>query len=90
MSIDVDKGFKKAERRKRPLNQMTRGKMEAAEKRLSEMKKSLVSSDLLCKVICLNLGVREDSGSRLFRNKTGLTMKEWREAHRKKPASNPQ
>lgn len=51
--------------------------------RLKAMKEALMSSDSLHKNICLNLGIREDSGARLFKRRTGLTMSQWRKKHRR-------
>jgi AraC-like DNA-binding protein len=50
--------------------------------RLAKMKEQLAQSDSPCKVICIDLGIREDVGARLFKNATGLTMEEFRKMHR--------
>lgn len=42
------------------------------------MKERLQASRVPCKVICLDLGLREDVGARLFKNSTGMTMQEFR------------
>jgi methylphosphotriester-DNA--protein-cysteine methyltransferase len=54
--------------------------------RIARMKEQLAQSDSLCKVICLDLGIREDVGARLFKNATGLTMEEFRKMHRRSVA----
>ncbi len=51
------------------------------ESRVSRMKESLLSSEAPCKVICLDLGLREDVGARLFKNSTGMTMEEFRKTY---------
>jgi len=55
----------------------------AAVARVKEMKRLLVSSELLQKEICYAVGIREDSGARLFRAKTGTTMTLWRRRNAK-------
>lgn len=52
------------------------------ESRVARMKERLQTSDIPCKVVCLDLGLREDVGARLFRNMTGMTMEEFRKMHR--------
>lgn len=52
--------------------------------RVKAMQHELMSSDSLHKNICLNLGIREDSGARLFKRRTGLTMTQWRAKRRLK------
>jgi methylphosphotriester-DNA--protein-cysteine methyltransferase len=52
------------------------------ESRLARIKEQLAQSDSPCKVICIDLGIREDVGARLFKNATGLTMEEFRKMHR--------
>ena len=52
------------------------------ESRVSKMKEQLLASRAPCKVICLNLGLREDVGARLFKNTTGMTMEEFRKSYR--------
>ena len=51
------------------------------ESRVSRMKERLLTSNDPCKVICLDLGLREDVGSRLFKNSTGMTMEEFRRSY---------
>jgi len=51
------------------------------ESRVSRMKELLLTSEAPCKVICLDLGLREDVGARLFKNTTGMTMEEFRRAY---------
>jgi AraC-like DNA-binding protein len=53
------------------------------ESRIARMKEQLAQSDSLCKVICIDLGIREDVGARLFRNATGMTMEEFRKMYRR-------
>jgi AraC-like DNA-binding protein len=53
------------------------------ETRIVRMKEQLIQSDYLCKVICLDLGIREDVGARLFKNATGMTMEEFRKMYRR-------
>ncbi|HTY36139.1 MAG TPA: hypothetical protein VMH23_03455 [Bacteroidota bacterium] len=49
--------------------------------RVGRIKERLLTSDAPCKVICLELGVREDVGARLFKSSTGMTMEEFRKAY---------
>jgi AraC-like DNA-binding protein len=51
------------------------------ESRVLRMKEQLLGSRAPCKVICLNLGLREDVGARLFKNTTGMTMEEFRKSY---------
>jgi AraC-like DNA-binding protein len=53
------------------------------ESRIERMKAQLAQSDCLCKVICIDLGIREDVGARLFKNATGMTMEEFRKLYRR-------
>ena len=53
------------------------------ESRISRMKEQLAQSDSPCKVICIDLGVREDVGARLFKNATGMTMEQFRKMYRR-------
>jgi AraC-like DNA-binding protein len=53
------------------------------ETRIERMKDELAKSDSPCKVICIDLGMREDVGARLFKNATGLTMEEFRKMYRR-------
>lgn len=91
MSIDIDKGFNKISDRKKMAKECWRlwgaqiKKHEQAEKRVEQMKLELVQTDLSCKVISLNAGIRIDSGARLFKGKTGKTMKQFRDENRSKP-----
>jgi AraC-like DNA-binding protein len=45
---------------------------------VARMKEMLQDRDTLCKVVCLELGLREDVGSRIFKRETGMTMQEFR------------
>ena len=51
------------------------------ESRVCRMKERLLTSQAPCKVICLDLGLREDVGARLFKNSTGMTMEEFRKSY---------
>ena len=51
--------------------------------RIERMKEHLAKSDSPCKVICIDLGLREDVGARLFKNATGMTMEQFRGLHRR-------
>jgi AraC-like DNA-binding protein len=51
------------------------------ESRVCRMKERLLTSEAPCKVICLDLGLREDVGARLFKNTTGMTMEEFRRSY---------
>ena len=53
------------------------------ESRIARMKERLAQSDSPCKVICIDLGIREDVGARLFKNATGMTMEEFRKLYRR-------
>jgi len=44
----------------------------------------LILSDEPCKLICYELGLREDSGAKLFKKHTGMTMQQFRERYRPK------
>lgn len=46
--------------------------------RITRMKAQLQNTEKPCKVICLDLGLREDVGARLFKNATGMTMESYR------------
>jgi AraC-like DNA-binding protein len=46
--------------------------------KIARMKSQLQNSEAPCKVICLDLGLREDVGARLFKNVTGMTMESYR------------
>lgn len=46
--------------------------------KIARMKDQLQNSEMPCKVICLDLGLREDVGARLFKNVTGMTMESYR------------
>jgi AraC-like DNA-binding protein len=46
--------------------------------RITRMKEQLQNTEKPCKVICLDLGLREDVGARLFKNATGMTMENYR------------
>jgi methylphosphotriester-DNA--protein-cysteine methyltransferase len=52
-----------------------------AERRVEEMKLLVVQRKLSCKEICWKLGVRPDSGERLFKRKTGKTLRQWQREH---------
>jgi AraC-like DNA-binding protein len=52
------------------------------ESRIARMKELLAHSDSPCKVICIDLGIREDVGARLFKNASGMTMEEFRRLYR--------
>ena len=49
--------------------------------RVARMKERLLISEDPCKVICLDMGLREDVGARLFKNSTGMTMEEYRRSY---------
>lgn len=49
--------------------------------RVEVMKEYLRIGDEPCQNICFNAGLREDSGARLFKKITGMTMKQYRDAH---------
>ena len=51
------------------------------ESRVCRMKERLLTSEAPCKVICLDLGLREDVGARLFKNTTGMTMEGFRKSY---------
>lgn len=53
------------------------------ETRIERIKEQLAKTDEPCKVICIELGIREDVGARLFKNATGLTMEEFRKIYRR-------
>ena len=45
-----------------------------AELRVQTMKERLITTREKCLGICLDVGLREDAGSRLFKRETGMTM----------------
>jgi AraC-like DNA-binding protein len=53
--------------------------------KIARMKDQLQNSESPCKVICLDLGLREDVGARLFKNVTGMTMESYRKLCRHEP-----
>ena len=53
------------------------------ESRIARMKERLAQSDSPCKVICIDLGIREDVGASLFKNATGMTMEHFRKMYRR-------
>ncbi len=46
--------------------------------RLAWMVALLENTNMLCKNICFEVGLREDSGARAFKREMGRTMMEWR------------
>jgi YesN/AraC family two-component response regulator len=50
--------------------------------RLNEMKWLLLKTNLRCCEICFHLGLRDDSGHKFFRRKTGMAMEEFRMQNR--------
>lgn len=51
-------------------------------KRVDVMKHLLTTTDLKCYAICQQVGItREDTGVKLFKRKTGMTMDEYRRSH---------
>ena len=46
--------------------------------RIDKMKKRLLNSKDPCKIICIEVGCREDVGSRLFKRIVGISMNEFR------------
>jgi AraC-like DNA-binding protein len=53
-----------------------------SEVKLAVMKRMLLETDEPCKRICIEVGYREDVGSRLFKNRVGIRMSEYRQLHR--------
>jgi len=49
--------------------------------RVAWMIAMLEITDKPCKNICIEVGLREDSGARAFKKATGMTMMEWRRRH---------
>ncbi|HXF90487.1 MAG TPA: helix-turn-helix domain-containing protein [Candidatus Nitrosotenuis sp.] len=48
------------------------------------MAEQLILSDEPCKLICYELGLRDDVGAKLFKKHTGMTMQQFREMYRPK------
>jgi transcriptional regulator GlxA family with amidase domain len=48
------------------------------QRRIERMEWLLVQSDMKCQAICVSVGLREDTGARLFKQAVGLTMQEYR------------
>ncbi|MEW5799151.1 MAG: AraC family transcriptional regulator [Bacteroidota bacterium] len=51
--------------------------------KVQAMKEMLVITEESCKYICYSFGLREDTGAKLFKKVTGMTMVEYRQRHRK-------
>jgi AraC-like DNA-binding protein len=52
--------------------------------KVEKAKRLLIETDWLCKEVCYEAGFRrEDSAETSFRRRTGLSMQEFREKHRK-------
>lgn len=49
-----------------------------AERKVVVMKEHLSVTDAPCYVICFEAGLREDTGAKIFKRVTGLTMQEYR------------
>lgn len=49
-----------------------------AERKVVVMKEHLTVTDAPCYVICFEAGLREDTGAKVFKRVTGLTMQEYR------------
>jgi AraC-like DNA-binding protein len=54
------------------------------EQRIGRMQELLRNTDLSCMAVCLELGCREDTGARLFKQHTGVTMSQFRTTSREK------
>jgi AraC-like DNA-binding protein len=52
-------------------------------RKVEAMKELLQVSDEPCNVVCFSVGLREDSGSKIFKKVTGMTMVEYRNEKRK-------
>jgi YesN/AraC family two-component response regulator len=50
-------------------------------KKVQAMKELLVTGDDPCFYICYEYGYREDSGAKVFKKLTGMTMLEYRKTH---------
>lgn len=51
-------------------------------KRVDVMKHLLVTTDLKCYAVCRQVGIkRADTGVKLFKRTTGMTMDEYRQSH---------
>lgn len=50
--------------------------------KIQKIKEKLATTDEKCLSICLDLGLREDVGARLFKKHTGTTMVEFRAQHK--------
>lgn len=51
-------------------------------RKVTAMKERLSITDDPCYLICFELGFREDSGARIFKKYTGMTMNEYRSSQR--------
>ncbi|MCK9409335.1 MAG: hypothetical protein WCX28_05990 [Bacteriovoracaceae bacterium] len=51
-------------------------------KKVEVIKEHLLVADDPCFVICYEYGLREDSGAKIFKRVTGMTMREFRRTHR--------
>lgn len=47
-------------------------------RKVEAMKELLIVSDEPCYFVCLSVGLREDSGSKIFKKYTGATMQDFR------------
>ena len=52
------------------------------ERKVKAMKEMLLISDLPCYTVCFNVGLREDTGAKLFKKISGNTMQEFREKYK--------
>ncbi len=51
-------------------------------RKVQAMKELLLISDEPCYVVCYNVGLREDSGAKIFKRITGMTMLGFREKYK--------
>ena len=51
-------------------------------RKVTAMKERLSITDDPCYLICFELGFREDTGARIFKKYTGMTMNEYRSSHK--------
>jgi AraC-like DNA-binding protein len=53
------------------------------QRKVKLMKELLLNSDEHCFGVCYSVGLREDSGAKVFKKITGLTMREFRDKYKK-------
>ncbi|MDD8019049.1 MAG: hypothetical protein PHP42_11790 [Bacteroidota bacterium] len=53
------------------------------QRKVQLMRECLIIDDEPCYLICYTVGLREDTGAKIFKKNTGMTMQEFREKYKK-------